>query len=57
MQFYEQLPDDFLVLFYHEIIKTIRAGRSNESTLHELRLITSVMKNRGISFEKPAISA
>ena len=53
MDFYEKLPTDFLIDFYHEIMKNIEKGLLTKNMYYELGLIISVASQRGITLGKP----
>lgn len=54
MDFYEKLPTDFLITFYHEIMKNIEKGILTKNMYYELGLIISVASQRGITLgQKP----
>ena len=53
MDFHERLPTDFLIDFYHEIMKNIEKGLLTKSMYFELGLIISVASQRGITLGKP----
>ncbi|MGP4039548.1 hypothetical protein ACTWP4_06560 [Gracilibacillus sp. D59] len=60
MNFYEKLPNDLLIAFYYEIIKTIENGIITKSTYYEYGLIISVMNRKGIPMDqngRDAVSA
>lgn len=53
MDFYEKLPTDFLITFYHEIMKYIEKGILTKNMYYELGLIISVANQRGITLGEP----
>ena len=53
MDFHERLPTDFLIDFYHEIMKNIEKGLLTKNMYFELGLIISVASQRGITLGKP----
>lgn len=53
MNFYEQLPNDFLIQFYNEIKQNIENGILTKKMYYELGLITSVLERKGIKINKP----
>ena len=53
MNFYEKLPNNLLIDFYHEINKNIENGILTKSMYYELGLIISVMDRKGIQLDKP----
>jgi hypothetical protein len=53
MDFYEKLPTDFLIAFYHEMKKNIEKGLLTKNMYYELGLIISVASQRGITLGKP----
>ncbi len=53
MNFYEKLPADFLIDFYHEIMKNIEKGLLSKNMYYELGLIISVASQRRITLGKP----
>ena len=53
MDFYEKLPADFLIDFYHEVKKNIEKGLLTKNMYYELGLIISVASQRGITLGKP----
>ena len=53
MDFYEKLPTDFLIDFYHEIMKNIEKGLLTKNMYYELGLIILVASQRGIALGKP----
>ena len=53
MDFHERLPTDFLIDFYHEIMKNIEKGLLTKNMYFELGLIISVASQRGITLAKP----
>ena len=53
MDFHERLPTDFLIDFYHEIMKNIEKGLLTKNMYYELGLIISVASQRGITLGKP----
>ena len=52
MDFHERLPTDFLIDFYHEIMKNIEKGLLTKSMYFEWGLIISVASQRGITLGK-----
>ena len=53
MDFHERLPTDFLIDFYHEIMKNIEKRLLTKNMYFELGLIISVASQRGITLGKP----
>ena len=53
MDLYEKLPTDFLITFYHEIMKNIEKGNLTKNMYYELGLIISVASQRGITLGQP----
>ena len=53
MDFYEKLPTDFLIDFYHEIMKNIEKGLLTKNMYYEISLIISVASHRGITLRNP----
>lgn len=53
MNFHERLPSDFLIDFYHEVMKNIEKGLLTKNMYLELSLIISVASQRGITLGKP----
>jgi hypothetical protein len=53
VDFHERLPTDFLIDFYHEIMKNIEKGLLTKNMYFELGLIISVASQRGITLGKP----
>jgi hypothetical protein len=53
MEFYEKLPTDFLIAFYHEVVKNIENGILSKNMYYELGLMISVASQRGITLGKP----
>ena len=53
MNFYEKLPIDFLIAFYHEMMKNIEKGLLTKNMYYELGLIISVARQRGITLGQP----
>ena len=53
MDFYDKLPTDFLITFYHEIMKNIEKGILTKNMYYELGLIISVASQRGITLAQP----
>ena len=53
MDFYEEVPADFLIDFYHEIMKNIEKGLLTKNMYYEIGLIISVARQKGITLIKP----
>ena len=53
MDFYEKVPADFLIDFYHEIMKNIEKGLLTKNMYYEIGLIISVARQKGITLRKP----
>ena len=53
MDFYDKLPTDFLIDFYHETMKNIEKGLLTKNMYYELGIIISVASQRGITLGKP----
>jgi hypothetical protein len=53
VDFYDKLPTDFLIDFYHEIMKNIEKGLLTKNMYYEIGLIISVASQRGITLRKP----
>ena len=53
MKFYENLPTDFLIAFYNEMIIKIEKGILTKNMYYELGLIISIAGQRGITLRKP----
>ena len=53
MDFYEKVPADFLIDFYHEIMKNIEKGLLTKNMYYEIGLIISVARQKGITLIKP----
>ena len=53
MDFYEKVPADFLIDFYHEIMKNIENGLLTKNMYYEIGLIISVARQKGITLRKP----
>ena len=53
MDLYEKLPADFLITFYHEILKNVEKGVLTKNMYYELGLIISVASQRGITLGQP----
>jgi hypothetical protein len=54
MNFYEKLPENFLIRFYNEILKNIEKGILSKKMYYELGLIISVASQKGITLDSPA---
>ncbi|KAA9015958.1 hypothetical protein [Niallia endozanthoxylica] len=52
MGFYEKLPSDFLIDFYHEIMKNLEKGLLTKNMYYELGVIISVASQRGLTLGK-----
>ena len=56
MDFHERLPTDFLIDFYHEIMKNIQKGLLTKNMYFELGPNISVASQRGITLGNHVIS-
>ncbi|MED3564379.1 hypothetical protein [Bacillus xiapuensis] len=54
MDFYENLPIEFLIRFYKEILHNVEEGILSKKMYYELGLIISVASRKGISLDFPA---
>jgi len=52
MNFYEKLPNNLLIDFYHEINRNIENGIITKTMYYELGLLISVMNRKGIKVEQ-----
>ncbi|MBI0579473.1 hypothetical protein IEC97_19040 [Neobacillus cucumis] len=53
MDFYEKLPDEFLIRFYNEVKNNIEKGILTKKMYYELGVIISVANRRGITLDIP----
>ncbi|WP_102346322.1 hypothetical protein [Bacillus sp. Marseille-P3661] len=54
MTLYEKLPVEFLIRFYHEILKNIEQGILTKTMYYELGIIIFVANQRGIALDHPS---